>query len=129
MLPPFGIMGRHETAEIPEPLPISLWCTVMGGCTCFATLIMWARLIDLAESTSTKVSYFFDRLCINQSDAELKQAGIDSIGAYLRNSDSMLVLWAPEYFTRLWCVFELAVFLERTQMQNSNASFITHTQK
>ncbi|CAE8642198.1 unnamed protein product, partial [Polarella glacialis] len=129
ILPPFGIMERHETAEIPEPLPISLWCTVMGGCTCFATLVMWARLIDLAESTrGTKVSYFFDRLCINQSDAELKQAGIDSIGAYLRNSDSMLVLWAPEYFTRLWCVFELAVFLEKSTnaefkslLQNSHA--------
>ncbi|CAE8674441.1 unnamed protein product [Polarella glacialis] len=95
----------------------------------FATLVMWARLIDLAESTrGTKVSYFFDRLCITQSDAELKQVGIDSIGAYLRNSDSMLVLWGPEYFTRLWCVFELAVFLEKSTnsefkslLQNSHA--------
>ncbi|CAE8683444.1 unnamed protein product, partial [Polarella glacialis] len=129
ILPPFGIMEPYETAEIPEPLPISLWCTVMGGCTCFATLVMWARLIDLAESIrGTKVSYFFDRLCINQSDAELKQAGIDSIGTYLRNSDSMLVLWAPEYFARLWCVFELAVFLEKSTnsefkslLQNSHA--------
>ncbi|CAE8618157.1 unnamed protein product [Polarella glacialis] len=129
MLPAFGIMQRRETAEIYEPLHGSLWCTVMGGCTCFATLVMWARLLDLAESTrGTRVSYFFDRLCINQSDVELKQAGIDSIGAYLRNSDSMLVLWAPEYFTRLWCVFELAVFLEKSTnaefkslLQNSHA--------
>ncbi|CAE8591086.1 unnamed protein product [Polarella glacialis] len=76
---------------------------------------MWARLVDLAESTCrAKVSHFFDRLCINQGDAKLKQAGIDSIGAYLRNSDSMLVLWSPEYFTRLWCCFELAVFLENS---------------
>ncbi|CAE8601726.1 unnamed protein product [Polarella glacialis] len=113
ILPPFGFMPRHET-------PGSEWCMVMGGCTCFATLVMWARIIDLAESTrGTKASYFFDRLCINQSDVELKMAGIDSIGAYLRNSDSMLVLWAPEYFTRLWCVFELAVFLEKS----SNAKF------
>ncbi|CAE8602112.1 unnamed protein product [Polarella glacialis] len=98
----------------------SLWCTGIGGCTCFATLASWARLVGLAESIrGTKVSYFFDRLCINQSDAVLKQAGIDSIGACLQNSDSMLVLWAPEYFTRLWCVFELAVFLEKS----TNAKF------
>ncbi|CAE8583901.1 unnamed protein product [Polarella glacialis] len=115
ILPPFDIIEPYESAEIPEPLPGCLWCLVMGGCTSFAILVMWARLCDLAASTrSTKVSYFFDRLCINQGDAELKQVGIDSIGAYLRNSDSMLVLWSPEYFTRLWCCFELAVFLEKS---------------
>ncbi|CAE8627928.1 unnamed protein product [Polarella glacialis] len=129
ILPPFGLITDYRSAEFPEPLPGSLWCMIMGGCTCFATLVMWARLLDLAESIrGTKVSYFFDRLCINQSDAELKQVGIDSIGAYLQKSDSMLVLWAPEYFTRLWCVFELAVFLEKSTnaefkslLQNSHA--------
>ncbi|CAE8711376.1 unnamed protein product [Polarella glacialis] len=122
ILPPFGIIEPYESAEIPEPLPGCLWCLVVGGCTSFAILVMWARLCDLAESTrSAKVSYFFDRLCINQSDAELKQAGIDSIGAYLRNSDSMLVLWSPEYFTRLWCCFELAVFLEKSTNDRFNS--------
>ncbi|CAE8706256.1 unnamed protein product [Polarella glacialis] len=115
ILPPFGLIERQDSAAVSEPLPISLWCQVTGGCTCFATLVMWARLVELAESTrSTRASYFLDCLCINQSDAALKQAGIDSIGAYLRNSDSMLVLWSPEYFTRLWCCFELAVFLEKS---------------
>ncbi|CAE8649120.1 unnamed protein product [Polarella glacialis] len=81
----------------------------------FAIFFMWARLVELAESTrDTKASYFLHCLCINQGDAELKQLGIDSIGAYLRNSDSMLVLWAPAYFTRLWCCFELVVvFMEK----------------
>ncbi|CAE8696477.1 unnamed protein product [Polarella glacialis] len=111
----FALQLNGILPTYPEPLHGSLWCTGMGGCTCFATLALWARLVDLAESIrGTKVSYFFDRRCINQSDAVLKQAGIDSIGACLRNSDSMLVLWAPEYFTRLWCVFELAVFLEKS---------------
>ncbi|CAE8628471.1 unnamed protein product [Polarella glacialis] len=98
-----------------ESLPGSMWCQLMGGCTFFAILVMWTRLAELAKSTrGTKVSCFLDCLCINQSDAELKQAGIDSIGASLRNSDSMLVLWGPEYFTRLWCCFELAVFMEKS---------------
>ncbi|CAE8585074.1 unnamed protein product [Polarella glacialis] len=120
ILPTFGIVEGSGTAEIPVRLPGCIWCLEMGTCTSIAVLVMWARLLDLAESIgSTKVSYFFDRLCINQGDAELKQAGIDSIGAYLRNSDSMLVLWSPEYFTRLWCCFELAVFLEKS----TNAKF------
>ncbi|CAE8628530.1 unnamed protein product [Polarella glacialis] len=110
-LPSFGV-SQDDTESVPS----SLWCLAMGGCTCFATLVTWARLCDLAESTrkGTQASYFLDCLCINQNDAELKQVGIDSIGAYLRNSDSMLVLWSPEYFTRLWCCFELAVFLEKS---------------
>ncbi|CAE8639537.1 unnamed protein product [Polarella glacialis] len=124
ILPPFGptvlTFEDHESAAVSEPLPGSMWCLVMGGCTFFAILFMWSRLVELAESTSwNKVSYFLDCLCINQSDAELKQAGIDPIGAYLRNSDSMLVLWAPAYFTRLWCCFELAVFMEKS----TNAEF------
>ncbi|CAE8585270.1 unnamed protein product [Polarella glacialis] len=115
ILPPFGMVVFSESHEVPELAPASMWCMVMGGCTSFAILVMWARLLDLVECTKgTKVSYFFDRLCINQGDAELKQAGIDSIGAYLRNSDSILVLWSPQYFLRLWCVFELAVFLEKS---------------
>ncbi|CAE8667918.1 unnamed protein product [Polarella glacialis] len=112
ILPPFGLAMRPPPRE---SLPGSMWCQLMGGCTFFVILVMWARLVELAKSTrGTKVSCFLDCLCINQGDAELKQAGIDSIGAYLRNSDSMLVLWAPEYFTRLWCCFELAVFLEKS---------------
>ncbi|CAE8707672.1 unnamed protein product, partial [Polarella glacialis] len=118
ILPPFGLIERQDSAA---PLP-SFWCQVTGGCTCFATLVMWARLVELAESTrSTRASYFLDCLCINQSDAALKQAGIDSIGAYLRNSDSMLVLWSPGYFTRLWCCFELAVFLEKSTNAELNS--------
>ncbi|CAE8596265.1 unnamed protein product [Polarella glacialis] len=125
----YGILPSNYGFDAAEPLHAPLWCHAMGGCTFFAVLVTWARLFDLAESTSsTKVSYFFDRLCIDQGDAELKQAGIDSIGAYLRNSDSMLVLWSPEYFTRLWCCFELAVFLEKStnvevksHLQNSYA--------
>ncbi|CAE8693295.1 unnamed protein product [Polarella glacialis] len=113
-LPSLGV--SQDSAQVSESVPTSMWCLVMGGCTCFPILVMWAPLCDLAESTrkSIRVSYFLDCLCINQSDAELKQAGIDSIGAYLRNSDTMLVLWSPEYFTRLWCCFELAVFLEKS---------------
>ncbi|CAE8618806.1 unnamed protein product [Polarella glacialis] len=119
VLPPFGWVPSPPPFE---SLPGYIWCQVMGGCTFFAILVMWARLVELAESIrGTKVAYFLDCLCINQGDAELKQAGIDSIGAYLRNSDSMLVLWAPAYFTRLWCCFELAVFLEKRTNSEFNS--------
>ena len=37
-----------------------------------------------------------DKLCINQTNSELRQLGIDSIGLYLHNTRCMLVLWSPE---------------------------------
>ena len=31
---------------------------------------------------------------------------------FLRFSRRLLVLWSPEYLTRLWCVYELATFVK-----------------
>ncbi|CAE7339899.1 GPI10 [Symbiodinium natans] len=57
-------------------------------------------------------SVFLDRICIHQTDEELKAAGILSIGGFLKHSESMLVLFDPTYTTRLWTIFELAAFLK-----------------
>ena len=40
----------------------------------------------------------------------MKQEGIRSLGLFLRRSRKMFILWSPEYFTRLWCCFEVAAF-------------------
>jgi len=53
---------------------------------------------------------FLDRLCIHQTDEELKVNGILSIGGILQHSQRMVVLWSPDYFFRLWCMFEVAVW-------------------
>jgi len=57
-------------------------------------------------------SVFLDRACIHQSDAVLRKLGVDSIGAFLKMSKFMVVLWDPTYVTRLWCVFEMAAYLK-----------------
>jgi hypothetical protein len=51
-------------------------------------------------------------VCINQFDRDTKARGIDQIGRFLRNSEELLILWSPDYFSRLWCCFELALFLQ-----------------
>ncbi|CAE7234440.1 unnamed protein product [Symbiodinium microadriaticum] len=54
---------------------------------------------------------FVDRVCISQTDPGLQAEGLLSLGAILKSSDSMLVLWDPSWALRLWCVFELAAFI------------------
>ncbi|CAE7889075.1 unnamed protein product, partial [Symbiodinium necroappetens] len=41
----------------------------------------------------------------------LKAEGILSLGAILKKSRTLVVVWDPSYLSRLWCVFELAAFL------------------
>jgi len=40
----------------------------------------------------------------------LKRRGIEALGAFLAKSDVMLILWSPDYFLRLWCAYEVAVY-------------------
>eukprot|EP00435_Cladocopium_sp_Y103_P020223 s603_g4.t3 len=55
---------------------------------------------------------FFDRICISQANSELKTQAIFSLAGLLKSSDQMLILWDPTWTQRLWCLFELAAFLQ-----------------
>ncbi|KAF4729173.1 hypothetical protein FOZ62_014936, partial [Perkinsus olseni] len=45
------------------------------------------------------------------NDPIAKAYGISRLADYLRVSNKLLILWSPDYLERLWCVYELAVFL------------------
>jgi hypothetical protein len=135
VLPTFGQSFLFIDSYHPDATAASAtWCKLFGGITFFGMLLFWDQVYSSIELVQgTRSMYFLDRLCICQTDPEQKQMGINYIGNYLRNSQHMVVLWAPEYFTRLWCCFELAVFLHmytekqteeaRTRISNaSNAS-------
>merc|ERR1719221_2302633 len=56
---------------------------------------------------------FFDKVCIHQTNPELKEAGIKSIGGILQNSKELILAWDTTYFQRLWCTYELSAFLHK----------------
>ncbi|CAE7222668.1 unnamed protein product [Symbiodinium microadriaticum] len=89
----------------------SPWSNLIGCAAALLLLIFW--------QSSSKV--FLDIACIHQGDARLKADGILNLGALLKKSRTLVVVWDPSYLSRLWCVFELAAFLHghREDLQRS----------
>jgi len=79
---------------------------------------VWSLCTGLAASAVTlffwkpRQKVFLDRICVNQDDEEEKCSAILSIGAIIKNSKAMLVMWDSTYVERLWCVFELAAYIK-----------------
>ena len=55
---------------------------------------------------------WMDKLCIDQTDADTKTEGISALPAIVSSSEQMLVLLGETYFDRLWCSFELSIFVK-----------------
>ncbi|CAE7747105.1 PRN1 [Symbiodinium pilosum] len=78
-----------------------VWCTPAGSLAYYLTMLCWR----------SKKKVFLDIACISQDDVRLKAEGLISMGAFLKRSKSFLVLWDATYVSRLWCMFEMAAFL------------------
>ncbi|CAE7393667.1 unnamed protein product [Symbiodinium sp. KB8] len=55
-------------------------------------------------------SVWVDRLCIHQTNLELKAEQIKSVPTFVARASRMLILCDGSYFERLWCNLELATF-------------------
>lgn len=94
ILPPLLQPGEEDTyfhCLWTKPVGLVLYCIVL----------LFGRRSD---------PVFLDVICIDQQDQTEKAKGILSIGAFLKSSDSMLVLWDATFCDRLWCMFEIAAF-------------------
>jgi len=78
--------------------PAFMFCLVTGS--------------DFARCFPTRrKSVFLDRLCIDQFNQELKQQAILRLGAFIKSSRMMIVLYTDVYVQRLWTIYEVAAFL------------------
>eukprot|EP00440_Ansanella_granifera_P041800 gb/GFBE01045320.1/.p1 GENE.gb/GFBE01045320.1/~~gb/GFBE01045320.1/.p1 ORF type:complete len:703 (+),score=80.19 gb/GFBE01045320.1/:1-2109(+) len=82
---------------------------VSGMATYVLVLMFWQRLRSYVFCKSRRV--FMDKLCIDQRDPARKAKGILGLAGFLRISDRLVVLWSPRYFTRIWCVYEIATWM------------------
>eukprot|EP00746_Dinoflagellata_sp_MGD_P014946 gnl/MRDRNA2_/MRDRNA2_133031_c0_seq1.p1 gnl/MRDRNA2_/MRDRNA2_133031_c0~~gnl/MRDRNA2_/MRDRNA2_133031_c0_seq1.p1 ORF type:complete len:543 (-),score=66.86 gnl/MRDRNA2_/MRDRNA2_133031_c0_seq1:99-1727(-) len=99
----------HSTAK--AEFRFAPWVFLIGMIVFIVVLLKWQCVVRLLAKLGFKQrEVFFDRICISQKDEELKKLGIRAIGGFLANSRRMVILWSPEYLTRLWCVYEISVF-------------------
>eukprot|EP00439_Symbiodinium_sp_Y106_P052672 s3322_g7.t1 len=91
---------KLESAVVGGTYLYAAWTSIFGLTAFLSVLFLWRP----------KQRVFLDKVCIHQKDPVLKKEGVESIGAFLYYSQTMLVLWDPSYATRLWCVFEMAAF-------------------
>ncbi|KAF4663466.1 hypothetical protein FOZ61_001629 [Perkinsus olseni] len=82
---------------------------LIASCLGFVSFLISLVVIPLYNHRNTIV--FLDKCCIQQKDPTAKSYGISRLAEYLCASDKLLILWSPDYLDRLWCVYELAVFL------------------
>lgn len=95
-----ALCGRQEADYGP-------WCCIFGASSFFFCLHAWHYMPKWLLG-SRGVSTFLDKVCVHQADPERKQAGICAFAHFIAKSERVLCLWSPGYFTRLWCMLEMA---------------------
>eukprot|EP00929_Paragymnodinium_shiwhaense_P050486 TRINITY_DN25408_c0_g1_i1.p1 TRINITY_DN25408_c0_g1~~TRINITY_DN25408_c0_g1_i1.p1 ORF type:complete len:580 (-),score=65.89 TRINITY_DN25408_c0_g1_i1:133-1872(-) len=90
------------------PRALSLQTIVSAAVVFLVVLLLGQRIRSLFLPACT---VFLDKLCIHQTDEDKKALGILGLAAFMKASENIIVLWTPDYLTRLWCTYELAAWV------------------
>lgn len=103
----FGLLPGLERKFGHLQVKWSCWSLCSGCIVTSLAMIFWRPQTEV----------FLDRICISQV-GDLKAQAIFSLAGMLQKSDKLLILWDPTWTERLWCLFELAAFLQSKKTQN-----------
>ncbi|KAF4720913.1 hypothetical protein FOZ62_001443 [Perkinsus olseni] len=109
---------------LPNDREVVAYCVEIGGLVIVCVAVAFGCFFTRLFHKDPVV--FLDKCCISQTDTGLKYIGIHHISSFLSRSDGLVILWSTDYFSRLWCVFELAGFL-RTH-EPGRVTFISNMQ-
>ena len=87
-------------------------------CTLLCFVVFYAVLHFGADVTSSVTPrwrrspmVFLDKVCIHQTDTQIKAEGISNLDNFVVKSDTFVILRADDYLERLWTVFEFGSVL------------------
>ncbi|CAE7433001.1 unnamed protein product [Symbiodinium sp. CCMP2592] len=105
---PMPLTYRANIMGFVDVCPMGLWIMT---CSCLAMGLglmstpLWPDRCGRSTDTC-----FIDVASIHQVDKTLMERGVFGIAGFLSISSEMRILWSSPYFSRLWCVFELAAY-------------------
>ena len=90
LLPTWYITPRIHGPGYSQEYRSGIWALLFGSAASLLSLCLW-KCGDLV---------FLDRTCIHQGDDVLKTQALLHMGAFLKNSKKLVVLWDSTYLTR-----------------------------
>ena len=82
----------------------------------YGLLLLWPFLMFLGTYLFGHLLYprrfWIDQVCVHPSDPEVKARTLEAIPAFVAQSKQMLVIWDDTYWQRLWCNYEVAVYVK-----------------
>eukprot|EP00929_Paragymnodinium_shiwhaense_P027653 TRINITY_DN16189_c0_g2_i1.p1 TRINITY_DN16189_c0_g2~~TRINITY_DN16189_c0_g2_i1.p1 ORF type:complete len:598 (+),score=67.28 TRINITY_DN16189_c0_g2_i1:144-1937(+) len=67
---------------------------------------------------------FLDKLCIHQQNRDLKLLGIGSLELMVQSSRRLLVIYDACTYERMWCAYEVAMFVKGLQGKAEDVHFV-----
>eukprot|EP00435_Cladocopium_sp_Y103_P018084 s2117_g4.t1 len=110
----FGQLPGFDRGFYIESVRWSTWSVCSGFLVTCLVFALWRP----------QTQVFLDRVCISQTDNDLKAQAIFSLAGLLKNSNQMLILWDPTWTERLWCLFELAAFLKSKKVERKQVLIV-----
>lgn len=95
----------------------NLGLTARSVLALIGTLVLVISFFLVEKIIPINKKCFLDRCCIDQESTESKTAGIKRIPDMLAQSQALVVLLSEDYFQRLWCIYEIALYRSNT-MEN-----------
>merc|ERR1719506_2620815 len=85
---------------------VSFACCLLAGQISFLMTLFFYHEVRTYLTGWWGPTVFLDKTCIHQTDMQLQIAGISKLGAFIRNSNCVVVLYGEQYLERLWTIYE-----------------------
>lgn len=116
--------GKREERLGPEHPVYEVGVLGFWASNAVMIAMLFASPSVLAFPGSRRTRCFFDKVCMNLEDPEMRLKSIHSLGGILARSKRMTVVWSETYFDRLWCVFEVACFTATRGFNTATLKFL-----